>query len=181
MNAGILPSRYAQAIFGYATGCRAEDQVYDDLCRLAGAFARVEALRKLVANPLLPAADKASALLAACGKTEADDSPTARIVRMVAANRRADRMGAIAQAYIDLYRHSKGIQPARVTTPAPLADSTARKIEALVARATGCRSVMLQADTDPALIGGFVLRVGDCLLDASVGKQLARMRQNLTD
>ncbi len=120
MNAGILPSRYAQAIFGYATGCRAEDQVYDDLCRLAGAFARVEALRKLAASPLLPAADKASALLAACGKTEADDSPTARIVRMVAANRRADRMGAIAQAYIDLYRHSKGIQPARVTTPTPL-------------------------------------------------------------
>ena len=41
--------------------------------------------------------------------------------------------------------------------------------------------VLLQADTDPALIGGFVLRVGDRLLDASVGKQLARMRQNLTD
>ena len=50
MNAGTLPSRYAQAIFGYATGCRAEDQVYDDLCRLAGAFARVEALRKLAAT-----------------------------------------------------------------------------------------------------------------------------------
>ena len=111
----------------------------------------------------------------------ADDSPTARIVRMVTANKRADRMGAIAQAYIARYRHSKGIQPAHVTTPAPLADGTARKIEALVTRATGCRSVMLQADTDPALIGGFVLRVGDRLLDASVGKQLARMRRDLTD
>lgn len=181
MNAGTLPSRYAQAIFDYATGCRAEDQVYDDLCRLADTLDRVEALRKLVANPLLPAADKASALLSACGKAVADDSPTARIVRMVTANKRADRMGVIAQAYIARYRHSKGIQPAHVTTPAPLADDTARKIEALVTRDTGCRSVMLQADTDPALIGGFVLRVGDRLLDASVGKQLARMRRDLTD
>ena len=181
MNAGILPSRYAQAIFDYATAHEAEDQVYADLCRLADTLDGMETLRRLVANPLLPAADKASALLAACGKTEADDSPTARIVRMVTANKRADRMGAIARTYIGLYRRSKGIQAARVTTPAPLAPATARKVEALVARATGCREVLLQADTDPALIGGFVLRVGDRLLDASVGKQLARLRQDLTD
>src|SRR5436190_1662158 len=60
----------------------------------------------------------------------------------------------------------------------PIGDDDRRKLEAALGAAVGKR-VEARVTLDPTLVGGFVARVGDHVFDASITRQLARMRDEL--
>ena len=67
---------------------------------------------------------------------------------------------------------------AEVTTAVPL---TAERVQATkrgLERVTG-RDVVLETKVDPAILGGVVARVGSTVYDASVTRQLAKIRNTL--
>jgi len=69
---------------------------------------------------------------------------------------------------------------AEVVTAVPLADGQASAIEARLAQVTG-RTVTLSASVDPSIIGGLVAKVGSTVYDASVTRQLQKMKQRLAE
>jgi F-type H+-transporting ATPase subunit delta len=60
----------------------------------------------------------------------------------------------------------------QLTTAAPISDSTRQALVEQVKKTAGFQHVELQEKVDPALIGGFVLQVGDKLVDASIAYDL---------
>jgi F-type H+-transporting ATPase subunit delta len=73
------------------------------------------------------------------------------------------------------YRH---VVRAEVTTAQPIDESRLQGIQRSLASVTG-RTVTVSTKVDPAIIGGVVARVGSTVYDASVTRQLERMRQRL--
>jgi F-type H+-transporting ATPase subunit delta len=67
---------------------------------------------------------------------------------------------------------------ARVTAAAPLTDTQERRLAQTLSTIFG-RSVSVQVELDPDLLGGLVIRVGDEVIDGSVAARLARARQQL--
>ncbi|HEX9337081.1 MAG TPA: F0F1 ATP synthase subunit delta [Pseudonocardiaceae bacterium] len=67
---------------------------------------------------------------------------------------------------------------ARVTAAAPLTDEQERRLAQTLSTVFG-RSVSVQVELDPDLLGGLVIRVGDEVIDGSVAARLARARQQL--
>jgi F-type H+-transporting ATPase subunit delta len=65
-----------------------------------------------------------------------------------------------------------------VTTAAPLSDEGTKAIERSLADITG-RAVALTTRVEPAILGGLVARVGGTVYDASVTRQLEKIRQRL--
>ena len=63
--------------------------------------------------------------------------------------------------------------------PAAKRDALTKALSA-AAGAQGAE-VQLQESVDPAIMGGFVARVGSVVYDASVTRQLEKMRQQLLD
>ena len=65
-----------------------------------------------------------------------------------------------------------------------LPDAAARaledKLKALIESSTG-KTLLLVTEVDQSLIGGFVLEVEDKLLDASVSRQLERIRAQFVE
>jgi F-type H+-transporting ATPase subunit delta len=66
----------------------------------------------------------------------------------------------------------------QVTVGAPLADREEEEMAERLSRALG-RRVVLSVHTDPSLLGGLVLRIGDRVVDGSVRGLLAALRKTL--
>ena len=177
MEVGIISQRYAQAIYEYALEKNSENELYDDMCRLISNFEAHSELGKMLANPVLPASDKARVLNMACGDAPSEVMRDA--IRLITGNKRNAYTEYIARFYTEFYRKEKGIKSARLTTVSPISEKTRGELEEIVKQHIGCRSVEIESLVDEDIIGGFTLEVDSLLLNASVKKQLAQLRTEL--
>jgi len=60
-----------------------------------------------------------------------------------------------------------------------LNDQTVSELEKRLSQLTGARQVIMQTSVNPSILGGFVARVGDRLIDASVVGRLDALRESL--
>ena len=75
---------------------------------------------------------------------------------------------------------SRRVLPADVVTAVPLDDARRAAVAKALTQAAGC-AVTLNERVDPAIIGGMIARVGSTVYDASVTRQLEKMRQQLLE
>ncbi len=77
-----------------------------------------------------------------------------------------------------MYDDYLGQAHAQVTTAAPLDEETRDRLKRDLADITGKR-ILLHETVDPGILGGAVARVGDTLIDGSVRRRLALLRQRI--
>jgi F-type H+-transporting ATPase subunit delta len=171
--------RYARALFDSASRGDAEqvDRVEADLRLVDDALRAEPRLARALRAPTIGTGEKQRLLAAVFG--EGRVSPlTARFLALVVDRGREDVLAAIHDEFERLANEARGILPVEVTAAVPLsAEERARLARAVEAR-TG-RRVIFQEFTDPELLGGVVLRMGDTLLDGSVRSRLTRLHQRL--
>jgi len=92
--------------------------------------------------------------------------------------RRAGMLPEIEQAFSALLDARQGITQATVTSAAELTAGERAELDAALAKLTG-KKVQPQFHTDPALIGGAVVRIGSTIYDGSVRAQLDRLRARM--
>lgn len=144
----------------------------------------VEALGALTAN------SRYADMLQADGMT---DAKFATIVRQVLPAitekqlnlfrllRRKSRLAlgpSIAEYFRELVDEERGVVRAVVTTAVELDEERRRQVQQQLEQATG-RRIVLDVQTDPAIIGGMVLRIGDEMLDGSTRTRLRSLRSQL--
>ena len=104
-------------------------------------------------------------------------SPLCRnFLALVAQRRRLDLLPEIVAAYRALVDEAGGRVRARIRSAAPLSDAERAQIRERLGRRLG-KTVLLEAEVDPALLGGFVAEVGTRILDASLLGQLRRLSE----
>ncbi|MCM1036878.1 MAG: ATP synthase F1 subunit delta [Bacteroides sp.] len=178
MNEGLIPRRYAKALYKVGVERNCADRLYTLMGNLAGAYLADPALPRAIANPFVPAADKSALLATAAGAT-AEDSTFADFVKLLERNRRIDLAGEAALAYTRYYRLERGIRQVTVTSAAPLPADQLDRIRAIVKAHLHGGSMEFATATDPSLIGGFTVNIDNERLDASVERQLKELRQSL--
>ena len=80
-------------------------------------------------------------------------------------------LASIAKQYAIIYDFEKHMQMARVTTAVPLTTEIEKQILAKIVTLTG-EEANLENLVNPAILGGFILRVGDVQYDASISNYL---------
>ncbi len=126
MNQGLIPSRYAKALFEFASEKKADRRIYDLMHALESSFASEPSLQQAVGNPFIPAADKMKLLTTAAGAS-GNDEVYARFLQLLADNNRLDAARDIALAYMKLYRSQHHIYLVTVTSAAPMAQAEERR------------------------------------------------------
>lgn len=177
MDNGLIPRRYAKALYKFALEHGSTEAVYDEMKEVAGAFADDPRLQKTLSNPFVSNDDKAALLKAAAGAKVENDY--LGFIRMVLENHREEYMQLIALSYRDLYRKENKISQVRITTAAQLPDEGMAKLRAMVEKSFTGRKLEFSDGIDPELIGGFVIDVDDARMDASISNEIEQLRLNL--
>ena len=94
-------------------------------------------------------------------------------------NKRLPDFGNVAAQYIVLYDTLNGKQEAIVTSAIPLSDVLSKQVLAKVKELTG-KEAILSNIVNPAILGGFILRVGDVQYDASIANKLSGLKRQFS-
>ncbi|WP_298911898.1 F0F1 ATP synthase subunit delta [uncultured Algimonas sp.] len=171
---GEAPARYAEALIDLAERAKSLSRVQRDLAFVGQAFKDSDDLCRLVDSPVFATEDKVSALTAIAEKVGV--SPlTQQFVGTVAANRRSADLPAIISAFNELVALRRGSQVARVTSAAKLTQAQLTELQSQLKTETG-QTVEIETAIDPDLLGGFVVKLGSRLYDASLKTKLEDLR-----
>lgn len=152
------------------------EDVEDELFRFSRILDAQQQLRGLLADETAPI-DGRIALLdgLVAGKVT---SVTRQLLEQAVRVPRARSLEFVVAKLAELAAALRGRSVARVTAAAPLTDEQERRLAQVLSNVFG-RSVSVQVELDPDLLGGLVIRVGDEVIDGSVAARLARARQEL--
>ena len=177
MNEGLIPQRYAKALYKLAVERGNADKVYLEMKTVANSFADNPRLQKILSNPYVKREDKANLLISAAGDSVEDDYRS--FVELILNRKRADFAHLMALAYCDLYRKEHKIARVRIITASKLDDSMMQKLREVVEKAYPGMTLEFTYAVNPDLIGGFVIDVDDQRLNASISNEIEQLRLKL--
>ena len=177
MDNGLIPQRYAKALYKYAVEHAKTVELYDLAKTVIQSFESNPALQKAIGNPNIKASDKERLLLAAAGN-EADDAYR-RFIKLVMDHRREEFFWRMMISYRDIYRKENNIAQVKITTASELPAEEMEKLHQLVSKSFKGLTLEILQSVNPDLIGGFVIDVDSVRMDSSVSNELEQLRQTL--
>ena len=176
MSRTKLHTRYAQALYQRAQNERVLPQVTQDVQRLLALYDHLPLFQSFLKNPLYKPVHKIKAVTKAL-KPHLHDT-TLTFLSFLLTKRREEHLAAILQQFETLRKEAQHIKTAYITTVRPLSPSLRQSIIQHIQHITNDEEVDLIERTDPALIGGYVLKVRDQQLDMSIRTQLIRLQNH---
>jgi F-type H+-transporting ATPase subunit delta len=169
-----VASRYAKSLLDLAEEQGTLEQVKQDMDLFNKTLTESRDLRLLLRNPIVKHDKKLAILRAVFGGKVSN--LTEKFFTIITQKNRESALEFIGAEFLTQYNTLRGVQTAEVTTAMPLTPELRAEVQALVRQQTGLQQVTLTEKVDASLIGGFVLRVGDRLLDDSVSFRLRKLR-----
>ncbi|MGA0558903.1 ATP synthase F1 subunit delta [Larkinella sp. VNQ87] len=173
MAESTVAFRYAKSLIDLAQEKQKVEEVYKDMTFFQQVTRQNRDLMLALKSPILRH-EKKLAVLRAVFESRVDPLSFS-IFNIITKKNREGIMDVIADEFVRQYNELKGIQKVQVTTTVPLTDELRQEIISLVSKHTG-KQIKLEEKIDPKLIGGYVLRIGDRQIDASIRNQLAELR-----
>ena len=169
--------RYAKAILELSSETNAVDQVSADMERIVETGNDTGDFQVFLNSPVIKTDKKISILKVLFSEfTEL----TMSFIELITKNKREYLLTEIASAFVNLLKKQNGIVPISVTSAVKLEKQTLNQIlEKLKSHVDG--EFEVTEEVDPALIGGFVVRMEDKQIDASIASQLNRMKIELAN
>jgi F-type H+-transporting ATPase subunit delta len=170
-------SRYAKALLDLSVEQKQTDAVFADMLTVARAIVECRDLQLLLKSPVVKADKKANILKAVFTNLHA---VTDGFIQLLVSKGREGYLPEVAQSFVEQYKTMKGITTAYVKTAVPLDEKSRNEINAL-ASTMAKGSIEIDEVVEAELIGGFVLRVGDQLIDHSVSGKLKSLRREFSE
>jgi len=166
--------RYAQATFEIALEAGELERWQSDLEKIARIVIDRD-LKAFLESPKVHFEEKSKLL---SGQMKGVNPLILSLVLLLISRGRLDMLGEIADEYQRLWNSYRGIELAEVTTAVPLAREEEEKLARHLGRIVG-KKIEIRSDVDPDVIGGFVARIGDRLLDGSIRSKLAMLKKEM--
>lgn len=179
MNAGVIASRYALALFKYVAANGDHALVCAQAQIIEEALDSLPDFAKVVEDQLaLSVSGKKELILSSLGERRAEPV-LERFLDLVLQHRREAFLGGMLRNYIALYHKSEDLHFVKLTTAVPVSEALASKVAAAASRELGGR-VEVRRSVDPSIIGGLILALDGYRLDASIKGRLEEISKQFT-
>ena len=165
---------YAHALFDLAVEAKAVLKVEKGLGEVARLIDTSEDFKSLLASPVISSdvkSDVVDAILAKAGFIDV----VANFLRTVARNGRLFVLPAMISSFKDLAAEARDELRAEVTSAAPLNKKQTADLARTLKSKMG-KTVTLNTNVDPSLIGGLIVKVGSKMIDSSLKTKLTAMK-----
>lgn len=167
--------RYVQAVIDLAREQKSFDAWQQDLGKL-GSLVNDAEVRTYLENPSIQSPDKIRAVDAVLRDAQPE---TRNLLHMLIERRKVNLIPEMVRLFDEAVLDERGIALVDVTTADPLDQAGQIHLKRELSRMLG-KEIQLRLHEDPEIIGGFVARAGDQVIDGSVIQQLRRLRARLS-
>ncbi|OQP50949.1 ATP synthase F1 subunit delta [Niastella yeongjuensis] len=169
-----LAARYAKSLIDLANEKNQVEPVYKDMLFLQALCKDSRDFLNLLRSPVVKA-DKKVAIVEAVTKGKISEL-TNVFNRLLINKGRESNLPEVITSFIDQYKQQKGIHTVKLTTAVPVTEEMKKQIIGQVQKQTKMDNIDLKTTVNEEIIGGFVLEIGDQLIDASVVYDLNKIK-----
>jgi len=175
MNDSKISVRYSRALFQSALEKNILDRVNQDMI-LITEICKLPETKEFLHSPVIVPSRKIDIFHKILGENV--EKITLSLIDLTVKNGRESFLPAIARVFINETMKHKGITRSVLTTASKVDEKVKKQITKLISDVFSTKAE-LEEITDPDIIGGFILRVGDNYIDASVRTRLNKIRKEL--
>ncbi len=178
MLKGAVAQRYAEALFNIARDQNQITAIEGELKVVLETLEGSRDLQRVLYHPQIPRDAKKAVLREIFGGKV---SPvTLNFLNVVLDARREFYLKAIVEEYLRQANETRNI--AEVTVTSSMEIPLVQKVNLMnaLSKATG-KEIRVHYEIDPEILGGLIVRMGDRILDASVKRQLEKIKESIRE
>ena len=176
MNESKISVRYSRALLQSALDRNILGRIYEEMILVKEVCSYPE-MKELLTSPIIVPSKKTDILHRVFGSFL--HKLTLSMIDLVVRNGREKHLPAIARVFIHETKKHEGITESCLTTAVKVDENIKKQICDLIAGAFNTK-VDLKENIDESIVGGFILKIEDNYIDASVRNKLAKIRKELT-
>lgn len=177
MKGTIVASRYAKSLLELSIENNNLDKINEDMVQLSEICKESKDLTNLLSNPVVNS-DKKNNVFDKLFKGKIDDLSLS-FIHLITKNKRENILPNIAHSFNELYKEHKHILDVELISATPLEDAAKSKVIDKVKAKYDGFTINLIEKTDSSLIGGFIVKIKDMQIDASISSQLTNLKNIL--
>ena len=166
---------YGDALFDVAKESDKLDAIRDQLGEFADAVAESHDLQIFLFSPYFSSQEKREGIAKAVSGAEPE---LLNFLELLAEKHRMPAIFRIRDRFDERWAEENKRLEVRLTSAVELDKDVVKHVREEIERQTE-RNVDLEAEVDPDVLGGLVLRVGNMVLDASIRNKLEKLRKQV--
>ncbi len=177
MNESKITTRYAKGLFKVAQEQNLLKQIDDDLALVAQTL-KLPEFQNFINSPVVPVSQKKQVVYELF--KDKINQYTLNFLLLVIENRRESFLDIIIKDFHKLYKQALNITEVELTTAVELDEQLKQEFIQILSKVTKS-NVDLNHTVDKEIIGGFIIRIEDKQLDASIASQLSKLKKHITN
>ncbi|MFL9832967.1 ATP synthase F1 subunit delta [Chryseobacterium terrae] len=170
-----VAKRYAQGLLDFTKESGQSDAVFAEMKDVVKLMSESKDLNKFFMTPYIDANKKTEI----ANEIFKSFSPvTQNLIRLIIKNGRESQLKNVAQEFINKVEDINGIQRITLTTATQLSNENIEQILKSTNLVNQTATFDLNVNVKPEILGGYILRVGDQQVDASVKSKLNKIKKD---
>ncbi|GAB1347862.1 F0F1 ATP synthase subunit delta [Ignavibacteriales bacterium] len=177
MSFSKVAVKYASTLYSSIDSVPNFEKIYQDAEGILSVFDENSNLKRIIGIPVFKDSDKLAILLKIfSGKI--DESLTG-FIEFLAKKERISNTYEIFEAFLKVSDKARGYQKVEISSAFEFGSEESEKIQKELEEYFKCK-LKVTVKTDPGLVGGFVARTDEIIIDASVKNQLNKLRKTFS-
>ncbi|OWR13869.1 ATP synthase F1 subunit delta [Chryseobacterium sp. VAUSW3] len=169
-----VAKRYAQGLLNFTQESGNTDSVFTEMGDIVKTIEKSKQLQSFFASPIIDVKKKVSIAL----EIFKDFSPvTKSMLQLIIKQGRESQMQNIAQEFINKVEDMNGVQRITITSASALSSENINNILKSSELVNHDNKFDVKSIINPEILGGYILRVGDQQVDASVKSKLSKLKK----
>lgn len=170
-----VAKRYAQGLLDFTNESGQTDAVFAEMKDVVKLMSESKDLNKFFLTPYIDANKKTEV----ANEIFKSFSPVSQnLIRLIIKNGRESQLKNVAQQFINKVEDINGIQRITLTTATQLSNENIEQILKSTNLVNSSANFDIKVNVNPAILGGYILRVGDQQVDASVKSKLNKIKKD---
>lgn len=176
MSETVVAKRYADALFQLASEKNKAEKLVAELKLVKEVFEHDKKTLNFLNHPRVSLQDKIK-LIDDAFKT--NDKDVVNTLKILIERHRINQIATIVDEFVHLYNEANGVAAVTVYSVRALTDEEKAQLQASFKTQFNKKSLTIENEIDPSLIGGIRIRVGNTIYDGSISGKLHRMKQSI--